>query len=234
MISIIIPTFNDIDKLKVSLVSINNQTVKDAEIIIVDDCSDKVVRDELLGFEFTFPTEIYRLDKNSGSQVARNHGFERSNGDYVIFWDADVIGRLDMLETMLNELKIRPEASYAYSSYWWGRKRFEQWEFDEEKLKHMNYIHTTSLIRREHFPGFDPAIKRFQDWDLWLTMLNQGRVGAFIPLYLFRVQTGGTMSSWLPKHAYRKPFKYVLPKRMRNAVKNYEHAVEVIKKKHNL
>jgi len=44
----------------------------------------------------------------------------------------------------------------------------------------MPYIHTTSLIKKDYFPGFDENIKRFQDWDLWLTMLQSGHTGYFI------------------------------------------------------
>ena len=90
-------------------------------------------------------------------------------------------------------------------------------------------MHSASFIRREHFSsvGWDESIKKLQDWDLWLTMLEQGHTGIWIGQILFKAQTGGTMSSWLPSFAYKLfPF---LP-----SVKKYKKAVKIIKKKHGL
>ena len=78
------------------------------------------------------------------------------------------------------------DISYVYSSFKFRWKTFKLWEFNAEKLKEMPYIHTTSLIRREHFPGFDPKLKRMQDWDLWLTMQEKGYKGKWINEVLFK------------------------------------------------
>ena len=91
----------------------------------------------------------------------------------------------------------------------------------------MPYIHTTSLIRKKDFPGFDENIKRLQDWDLWLTMLEQGKRGIWIPKYLFTVHPGGTMSKWMPK-IFVRYFK------RNKKVHSYLDAVEIVKKKHQL
>jgi hypothetical protein len=128
---------------------------------------------------------------------------------------------------MLKTLRNNPRVSYVYSSFKYGSKTFKLWPFNANKLKKIPYIHTTSLIRQKHFPGFDEKIKRLQDWDLWLTMLKQGYIGIWIDKILFKVHTGGTMSGWLPSFIYKvMPF---LP-----SVKKYKQAVEIIKKKHNL
>ena len=132
-----------------------------------------------------------------------------------------------MLERMLDALEHDHGASYAYSAHYFGYKIFKLWPFDRERLKAMPYIHTTSLIRKEHFPGFDESVKRLQDWDLWLTMLESGHAGTWISDPLFRIETGGTMSSWIPKSFYKLfPF---LP-----TVKKYKQAVEAIRNKHKL
>jgi hypothetical protein len=54
-------------------------------------------------------------------------------------------------------------------------------------LKNGNYVETMSLLRREAFPGFDSKMKRFQDWDLWLTLSEKGHRGVYIPQTLFEL-----------------------------------------------
>ena len=116
--------------------------------------------------------------------------------------------------------------SFVYSSFKFGNKTYKLWPFNATKLKQMPYIHTTSLIRRDHFPGFDKKLKRYQDWDLWLTMLDRGYTGKFIPEILFSVKAGGTMSKWLPKGVYKLPFL--------KQVQKYKEAEKIIELKHNL
>jgi len=58
-------------------------------------------------------------------------------------------------------------------------------------------------------------------------MLEQWHSGIWIDQILFKVQTGGTISSWLPLFAY-KIFPF-LP-----SVKKYKKAIKIIKTKHNL
>ena len=82
-------------------------------------------------------------------------------------------------------------------------------------------------MRAEVFPGFDEDLKKFQDWDLWLTIGEKNGRGIWIDQVLFQVATGGTMSSWLPSIAYR-----LLP--MWPAVRRYQQALKIIKRKHNL
>jgi len=137
--------------------------------------------------------------------------------------------RPEMLETMLNTLKENPSAGFCYSSFNWGKKKFLLWPFDAEKLKIGPCINIASLIRRECFPGFDETLKRFQDWDLFLTIVERGRAGVWANKTLYTVNLGGnqTMSRWLPALAYK--FLPWLP-----AVKKYNQAKAIIFKKHKL
>lgn len=229
MISIIVPVYNQADKLKKCLKSILKQSYQDFEIIIVNDGStdniEKVIND------FKLKVESVKLkvinQENKGSNPARNKGAQDAQGEYLLFCDADLTMQPEMLETMLKTLEKNPNASYAYCSFKYGVKTFKLWPFDENKLKQMPYIHSTSLIKKEHFLGWDENIKRLQDWDLWLTMLEQGHKGIWIDQVLFKTQTGGTISTWLPSVTY-KLFP-ILPK-----VKKYNEAVRIIKEKHNL
>jgi len=232
MISIIIPVYNQAEKLIKTLASINEQSYKDYEVIIVNDGSTDNVETICAGYLKKLETTNHYLflnQTNHGAPAARNRGFKESKGDYLLFCDADAILHPQALEYLLSYLEANPSASYAFSSFLWGKKLFKLTDFDPEKLKHQPYIHTMSLIRRADYPenGWDESIKKFQDWDLWLTMLEAGKIGVFVPQILFTVAPGGTISSWLPSFAYKLfPF---LP-----AVKKYNRAMKIIKDKHGL
>lgn len=230
MISIIIPLYNQAKELDRCLESIEKQTYQNFEIIIVNDRSEDKLSKLYKRYKkiFGYRMELMNNQSNHGAPYSRNKGFRRSRGEYLLFCDADVVMREDMLQKMLETLKDNKNSSYVYSSFKFGFKKFRLWEFDAEKLKKMPYIHTTSLIKREHFPGFDENIKKLQDWDLWLSMLEKGYIGTWINEMLFKiVQTDGTMSRWLPSPFYKLfPF---LPE-----ARKYKKAVQIIKDKHNL
>ena len=218
MISVIIPFYKHKNKLLATLASLRAQTYKDFEVIVVDDGNDQPLA-------LDSKVQIIR-QAHTGAAMARNTGAREAKGEYLFFLDADIVMARDMLGKMLTALENHPEASYTYSQFKFGFKIFKLWPFDEDKLRQMPYIHTTSLMRREDFPGFDPVIKRLQDWDLWLTMLENNKKGVFIPEILFQVKTGGSISTWLPSFVYK--FKW-LP-----WVKKYNDAVKIIKEKHKL
>lgn len=222
-ISVIIPVYNSAATINQCLKSVFNQTFKNFEVIVVNDGST----DNFLSVIRRWESRIKLFNqKNQGAPKARNFGFNQSRGGEVIFCDADVVMKPGMLQIMDETLIKNRLAAYVYSSFKFGWKEFKLWPFDAQKLKKMPSIHTTSLIKREYFPGFDENLKRFQDWDLYLTMLANGHQGVWIDEVLFSVKSGGTMSSWLPKIFYHLPFL--------KSVKKYKEAEEIIKKKHNL
>lgn len=222
-ISIIIPVYNQAKTIKKCLKSVFNQTFKDFEVIVINDGSTDDIRTVLRRWENKI--KIFHQE-NHGAPAARNFGFKQSRGEYVLFCDADVMMAPNMLEKMLGILEKKKAFAYTYSSFKFGWKKFKLWPFDEKKLKQMPYIHTTSLIRREHFSGFDESLKRFQDWDLWMTLLTNGQKGIWIDEFLFKIKSGGTMSSWLPKFFYRFVWS--------QKVQKYKNAEQIIKEKHNL
>ncbi|HJV33397.1 MAG TPA: glycosyltransferase family A protein [Patescibacteria group bacterium] len=229
-ISVIIPCYNHASTIGRTLEALFAQTHRDLEIVVVDDGSTDDLDRALKPYRGRF--RLVRQE-NRGGPSARNRGFRESSGELVLFSDADIVWRPDALSKLAAALAAHPEAAYAYASFRFGWKLFRLWPFDAERLKKHNYMQTGSLIRRERFPGFDESLKRFQDWDLWLTMLERGDVGVWVPEVLCRVLTKRrNISSWMPKIVYRVPWKRLgwMPKRIRA----YEEAAAVVRKKHHL
>jgi glycosyltransferase involved in cell wall biosynthesis len=233
MISVIIPVFNQAEKLKCCLYSLLIQTYKNIEVIVINDGStDKSL--EMANFmadKFKHAEIPYKIidQENKGAPNARNHGFQASKGDFLFFCDADVVLEKNCFWEMINALKNNPQAAFVYSSFKFGEKLFRLQHFNWKKLRQMPYISTMSMIRTKDFPntGWDENLYKFQDWDLWLTIGERGGGGVWIDKTLFSACEGGTMSSWLPSFAYKLfPF---LP-----AVKKYKAAIRVVKEKHGL
>lgn len=232
-ISVIIPAYQHAKTLERCLDAVLGQTLQPKEIIVVDDGSTDETLKVLEPYR-TRGVQVYS-QKNQGSNPARNRGFELSSGSRIIFLDSDAVMQPQMLEKLSRALDDYPEANFSYSAFRFGWKRFRSFPFDANRLKKMNYIHTSALIRREAFPGFDEKIKRFQDWDLWLTILDRGGKGVFVKEELFTAlqdegRSGIAISSWRPSFFYKIPWFGRKP----DSVKKYEAAREVILKKHGL
>ena len=88
--SIIIPIYNTkASLLKEALNSVLNQTLKDIEIIIVDDKSNIDYKTELKEYIQNTQIILYKNDKNEGSGNARNKGLHIAKGEFIAFLDAD-------------------------------------------------------------------------------------------------------------------------------------------------
>ena len=102
-ISVIVPVFNAEKFLGVCLESLMIQTLKDFEVLVVDDCStdDSVAVAENFLERFGGRLKIFLLEENSGGgAIPRNVGLERARGKYICFLDADDLLLDDALETL--------------------------------------------------------------------------------------------------------------------------------------
>jgi len=245
LLSIIIPVYNHAKELEECVGSILSQShfsnsrewfQGGLEVIIVNDGSTDDVEVRIRDIELRITERgigfQYIKQENRGAAAARNVGFDHSTGEYLFFCDADIRLQPDALEKMFGALKRNRDAAFAYSQFRFGWKTFTSYPFDPERLKQLNYIHTSSLIRRSFFPRFDESLKKFQDWDLFLTIAERGGVGVLIPEVLYTITAGGTMSQWVPSFAYRWPWAG-LPW-WNGVIEKYNSAKEIIRTKHGL
>lgn len=104
--SVIIPVYNRIDEVRDLLTSLEKQTVKNFEVIIVEDgstdrCEDVVKQAQSLGLNVR-----YFYKENEGRSIARNYGLERAVGEYFIFFDSDCVIPPTYFETVDRELNV--------------------------------------------------------------------------------------------------------------------------------
>ena len=88
--SIIVPVFNRPDEVDELLESLCHQDVKDFEVIIVEDGSEKPCKDVCDKYANILDLHYY-FKENSGPGQSRNYGAERANGEWLIVLDSDVV-----------------------------------------------------------------------------------------------------------------------------------------------
>jgi GT2 family glycosyltransferase len=88
--SIIVPVFNRPDEIDELLESLTRQTFNDFEVIIVEDGSQKPCKE--VCDKYTDKLNLkYFMKENSGPGQSRNYGAERSEGEYLLILDSDVV-----------------------------------------------------------------------------------------------------------------------------------------------
>jgi glycosyltransferase involved in cell wall biosynthesis len=109
-LSIVIPTHNQKDRLRLVLCGLEQQSLdqRHFEILVVDDGSDDGTLEMLR--ETTLPNlSFVRLDENRGRNRARNVGIDVARGDLVVFLDGDALPAPDFLERYMEALFKRGE-----------------------------------------------------------------------------------------------------------------------------
>ena len=105
-VSVIVPVYNVEKYLTQCLDSLVNQTLKDIEIIIVNDESPDNSQAIIDKYAKRYPKIIKAYKKkNGGLSDARNYGIERATGDYIGFVDSDDFVELDMYEDLYKAAK---------------------------------------------------------------------------------------------------------------------------------
>lgn len=116
-ISVIIPLYNSSSFMSKTIQSVLDQTYKNYDIILIDDCSQDDTQSIGLEYEHNYKNIIYyRLAENSGAAIARNKGMEISDSRYIAFLDSDDIWEKNKLEEQLAFMK-KENAAFSFCSY---------------------------------------------------------------------------------------------------------------------
>lgn len=106
--SIIIPVYNRPDEVADLLDSLEAQTVKNFEVVLVEDGSTVPCRAQADAARNRGLDVLYFAKDNEGRSIARNHGMERATGDYFVFFDSDCVIPPTYFETLAKALEASP------------------------------------------------------------------------------------------------------------------------------
>ena len=131
-ISVIVPCYNSFHLMQRCLTALEDQTYKDFEVIVIDDCSSDDSYKKLCEYskKTTLAMRVYQTSENVGPGEARNIAIKQAQGEYLTFCDSDDWYELNYLERMYKTLK-KEKAEVIMCNY--------QKIFDNGKREQVDY-----------------------------------------------------------------------------------------------
>ena len=110
--SLIIPVYNRPDEVDELLDSLIHQSLKDFEVLIVEDGSAQPCKEVVDRYAGRLDVK-YFVKANSGPGMSRNYGAERALGEYLIVLDSDCVIPQDYLKAVETELQREPADAFG-------------------------------------------------------------------------------------------------------------------------
>jgi glycosyltransferase involved in cell wall biosynthesis len=185
--SVIIPSYNRYEALQRAIASVNSQTYKDFELIVVDDGSE----DETQQIEPMYNNYLkYIRQSNRGVSSARNTGIITSNSPFIAFLDSDDQWLPDKLQEQYKYIKENPGTAIHQTDEIWIRNGRRVNSMNRHAKSDGNiFLRSLELcmvspssvvIKRELFDAyglFDVNLPVCEDYDLWLRITGYERIG---------------------------------------------------------
>lgn len=198
-VSVIMPVYNVAPFLKEAMDSILNQTYKDFEFIVLNDCSPDN-SEEILDSYSDSRIVRFRGEKNVGFANILNTGIKMARGEFIARMDSDDISLPKRLEIQVSFLERHPEVDLVSA----GMQRFGESEailshqtgYEDVKFDALSFspvLHASSMWRRRRFVDNELYYRQemvpAEDYDLWTRSLVRGLVLVNIPDVLYRYRT---------------------------------------------
>ena len=214
MFSVIVPTHNRAGIVGRALRSIDAQTFRDYEVIVVDDGSTDSTPEYLEAVRGP-RYRLIRNDRSLGVSAARNRGIGAATGQWIAFLDDDDELRPQALAALYDRLNSCPQLDFL----WGGRLvhemdlagrcialREDDWNGLPTTLSGSSFLNlvlriatnSAFTVRRsvlQALGGFDEQLRVSEDRDLFIALAKCGYVGAAVPQRLMDVAERSTSLS---------------------------------------
>lgn len=203
LVSVCINAYNSADVIGETIESVLNQTYKNLQIIIVDDCSTDNTAEIVKSYDDD-RIELYTLPKNFNISNANNECLHRAKGEYIAHIDSDDIWVEDKIEKQIKFLEENPYygACFTYATLMDKAGRiFASGElpesfltlFDRENMTQAGFVrkfydssnflcHSSMVMRKsiyEKLGDHDLTLNKLHDYDYWV------RMNFICPLYIY-------------------------------------------------
>ena len=202
LVSVIIPNYNHAPYLRERIDSVLNQTYRNFEVILLDDCSTDDSRDVINSYrDVSQITHIILNERNTGNTFLQwERGLSLSRGEFIWIAESDDVAEPQLLETLLVELQRNPQATVAYSHSmmidsqgqpmvmtWHPHgssgevKTFDGYTFVRQRMLVDNCVYNASMVvfLKSACINIPTDFQRFRycgDWLFWTYVCLQGQV----------------------------------------------------------
>lgn len=188
-VSVILPTYNRSAVLGRSVQSVLSQSFTDFELILVDDASQDETESVVKAFDDS-RIRYVKTEKNFGGAEARNIGMRLAQASLIAFQDSDDEWRPEKLSTCITILNNERNCIGVFSGFWQICDRKSRYMPTSDPpndrnsmfsaLLRNNFVDTPTVVVRRNaldaVGGFDPAMPRYQDWDLAIRLSSIGQM----------------------------------------------------------
>ena len=183
LVSVVIPMYNSAKYITPTIKSALNQTYKNIEVLVIDDCS----KDNSVEVVNSIAQSDLRLhcipqEKNQGAAVARNRGIKEAKGQYIAFLDSDDLWAEDKIEKQVALMKAK-NAAFVYCAYDSVNENDEQVKGKitiKKRVRYKDlltrtYICTPAAIYDRNVIGDAemPLRRTGQDYAFWMVLLKK-------------------------------------------------------------
>jgi len=212
-VTLLVPAYNYGRFITQALDSLLSQTLRDMELIVIDDASTDETPRIVAQYASDARVRVVRHEQNQGHIASYNEGLAMARGNYIGIVSADdYCLRPDALERQVAVFAENPRVGMVYSAHLMldpdghmttvahGAADAVRSGFDEfRSLLWGNYIlHSGVLLKREvqsALGPYDPELPQSGDWDLWLRASAGYDVGYIAePLYVYRLHRSNMQS----------------------------------------
>ena len=186
-VSAVVPCYRCKDTIADALASIHAQTLRPAEVILIDDCSGDDTADVLYSIAASYPKDwvkVIAMQENGGPSRARNAGWERATQEYIAFLDADDSWAPRKIELQMQALTADPQIaliSHRVKVRDRGleslplRKPIRTDIVGRRRMLLNNPFSTPSVMLRRDLPfRFNEDFRRVEDFLLWAQIAHSG------------------------------------------------------------
>jgi teichuronic acid biosynthesis glycosyltransferase TuaG len=190
LVSVVTATYNSVQRIEAAVQSVGGQTCQPLEHIVVDDGSTDATVSLLRKLAERFPRLRVISHPNEGAGPSRNIGIEAAQGRYIAFLDSDDVWLQEKLERQVRFMEESSEV-FTYGDYAVadGATGETLGRYDTpERLRYSQLLtrcpiacSTAAYNQQALGKRFMPAIRRGQDWALWLSLTRNGCDAAKYP-----------------------------------------------------
>ncbi|OCX54563.1 hypothetical protein BEL04_10020 [Mucilaginibacter sp. PPCGB 2223] len=216
MVSIIMPAFNAERFIAETILSVQNQTYQDWELIVIDDGSTDKTGEIVKNIQLTDKRIKYIYQQNKKQAAARNNAFGNAAGDWIAFLDADDLWHPEKLERQFKYIaEIDADVFYTggeivndigefiaiydtvYGRY--GSVEMYKLLFERNPVPILSVIFKKEWIAKAGLEDEDLRMTGCEDWDHWVRLARAGAVfyGINESLFKYRRYENNTSSNYV-------------------------------------